>query len=406
MRMTKREKILIIALLFFIAGYFLFRYIITPQLAELSVLRTGVAEWEAQKQSLAVVSDTIAQADQRKDDLETEIQVIGNTYFASLDDQEELIIVLNDLLRSTGLKDTELSFDKLSDASFFGNDSDAAAVSGVSAPLVQKVRLTYEGTYDSLWNTLRAFWNFNKCIQVDSISISQDAESAGILTGEIDLSFYDLSEMTSIRDTMVVWSDTGAFRKADPFQAISGEAFPGTRYILNVDDETDKYIKFVDITGNWAEAAIDDFGERHLITGDSANRYFPDEPITRGEFVMLLDQYYHWEAPENPVDLTKFSDYTELGQSLSAMEKAFYKGNLLGFFVGYGDGSLRPNAPTSYHEFELVMGRILGQPDFNWKDAALAMEQETAYTSPGISDDSASITRAEAVYFLHSLPQA
>jgi hypothetical protein len=220
------------------------------------------------------------------------------------------------------------------------------------------------------------------------------------------LSLYDLSQMTQAGESMVVWSDNGQFRRSNPFPDVSGETFPGTRYVLDLGDDTTRiYVKFIDITGHWAETAIDDFGRQFIVSGDSDGRFHPDDPITRGEFVVLLDNYYHWEAPENAVDLTKFSDYAELGSSLNAMEKAFYKGYMLGFFVGFDDGTLRPNAPTSYQEFSLAMGRILNQPDFSWKNAALAIQQETGYSSPGIADETAPMSRAEAVYFLHSLPQ-
>ena len=413
MQLTKREKIMVLILLFFISGYFLFKYVVTPQISELSSLKADMADWEGKKQALAVVDTTITKYNDQKLDLETMIQAVGNNYFASLGEQEESIIVLNELLLKTGLKDFAISFSKLttyaqqSAQAKAGTKAEAAKTKdNKTSPLVQTVKLSYEGTYESVWKALRAIWNFNKFIQVNSISMNQDPQKAGILAGDIELSMIDFSELTQVSNTMVEWSESGTFRKADPFAATAGAVFPGTRYILNVDSQASKYVKFADISGNWAEAAIDDFGKRHMITGDNVNRFFPDQPISRGEFVMLLDKVFKWQAPANAVDLTKFSDYSELGQSLSSMEKAFYKGYMMGFFVGNSDGTLRPNAPTSYSEFELVMSRILEQPNFKWKDAALAIQKATGYKSPGIIDISASMTKAEAVYFLHSLPQS
>lgn len=405
MKLTKREKILVTALLFFIAGYFLFQYIVTPQRAHLSVLQADLAAWEEKKQALDMIDDTMARYGQQQEDLKNQIQTVGNSYFSSLSQEDESIIVMNDLLRDSGLKDVALSFSPLAAAGL--TDTKGASSSDLSSgPLVQKVQLSYEGSYDAMWKALGEFWDFEKCIQVDSITIAPDSSDSAQVTGEIDLSLYDLSQMTQVGTSMVEWSDNGQFRKSDPFQAVSGETFPGTRYVLDLGGDTTRiYVKFTDITGHWAETAIDDFGKQFIVTGDSENQFHPDDPITRGQFVVLLDNYYHWEAPENAVDLTQFADYAELGSSLSAMEKAFYKGYMLGYFVGFDDGTLRPNSPTSYKEFELVMGRIMNQPDFTWKAAALAIQQETGYTSPGLADDTASMTRAEAVYFLHSLPQ-
>lgn len=417
MRLTKREKILIILLLFTLAGYFLFQYVITPQLSQLSSLKANVEEWKGKKQALSAIDTTIAKYSQQKEDLDTNIQTIGNNYFTSLDMQEESIIVLNDLLLNTGLKDTNISFAELTDGDSSANANQSQtdqsqagqtqADQSQTGPIrVQNVQLSFEGSYQALWNGLHAIWNFKKTIHINSISITQGDEGTGLLSGELDLSFYDLSQITNISDSMVEWSDSGQFRQQNPFQDLSGAVFPGTRYVLNVnDDNTETYVKFADIEGNWAEAEINDLGRRHVITGDSANRFSPDDPITRGEFIMMLDKFYQWDAPDNTIDLTQFSDYSELGQSLTAVEKAFYKGYMRGIFIGYGDGTLRPNAPTSYEEFELVMRRILSQPDFKWDDTALAIQQKTGYTSPGLTDKAASMTRAEVVYFLDSQPQ-
>ena len=409
MRLTKREQTLSILMLFVVAAYFLFQYIITPQLAGLSDIKSDMAQWEEKKQKLAVMDDTVNRLTFQKDQMEIELQTISNRYFACLNTQEETIIVLNDLISNTGLKDVSISFDQLTDAVIAGTETGATTANNASssAPLVQVVMLNYEGSYTAVWDALRNFWGFNKFIQVNSVNMSLDPSNAELLTGTIELSLYDLSQMTQINNTMVEWAENGTFRKSNPFLAVTDEQFPGTRYVLNLDgSSTYHYVKFVDISGNWAESAIDDFGMRHLITGDSENRFFPDEQITRGDLVVLLDKYFKWEIPEDKVDLTQFSDYGELGQSLSAMEAAFYKGYVLGCLVGYDDGTLRPNAPTSYKEFELVMSRSLNQPDFKWKDTALEMEKETGFTSPGLSNEAASITRGEVVYFLHSLPQA
>ena len=400
MKLTNREKLMVTLLLFCFAAYFIFTYVVTPQRAHLEVLRADLATWQEKKQALDKIDETMAQYGEQQADLQGQLEAVGNNYFSSLSEEEETIIVLNDLLRDSELKDISLSFSPLAAA------SSAGGAAGDAAPLVQKVQLSYSGTYDALWNALGSFWGFQKCIQVDSVTISPDEGGSGLVTGEMALSLYDLSPITGQSKNMVIWSDNGQFRRTNPFLNTTGETFVGTRYILDLSDSAAKlYEKFTDITGNWAETAIDDFGKRYLITGDAENKYHPDDPITRGDFVVLLDNYYHWDAPVDAVDLTIFSDYAELGSSLSAMEKGFYKGYMMGYFIGYDDGTLRPNSPTLYKEFNLVLGKILNQPDFNWRDAALKIQQETGYTSPGLTDENAPMTKAEVVYFLHSLPQ-
>lgn len=407
MKLTSREKFMVTLLLFCFAAYFIFTYVVTPQRAHLQVLKADLATWQEKKQALDKIDETMAQYGQQQADLNGQLEAIGNNYFSSLSEEEETIIVLNDLLRDAQLKDVSITFTPLSTASVGGAAAGGtAAPQANNAPLVQKVQLSYSGTYDALWNALGSFWNFQKCIQVDSITISPGEGGTGLVTGEMSLSFYDLSPITGKSKNMVIWSDNGQFRRTNPFLSTTGETFIGTRYILDLSDSAMKlYEKFTDIGGNWAETAIDDFGKRYLITGDAENKYHPDDPMTRGDFVILLDSYYQWDAPVDAVDLTIFSDYAELGSSLSAMEKGFYKGYMMGYFIGYDDGTLRPNSPTLYKEFNLVMGKILNQPNFNWRDAALKIQQETGYTSPGLVDENAPISKAEVVYFLHSLSQ-
>ncbi|NLF35274.1 MAG: S-layer homology domain-containing protein [Clostridiales bacterium] len=403
MKMTGREKILVAVLLACFASYFLFRYVVTPQRARLEVLRADLTVWQEKKQALDVIDETMARYGQQQEDLTNQVQAVSGDYFSSLSQAEESVIVMNDLIQDAELKDVSLSFGPL-EASRSGGAASAAG-SG-SGPLVQKVQLTYSGSYDALWRALGNFWTFQKHIQVDSITIGPDADGSGQVTGEVTLSLYDLSPITGLGKNMVLWSDNGQFRRSNPFQNIAGETFQGTRYVLDLGDGSARiYVKFSDISGSWAEAAIDDFGRQYLVEGDAGNKFRPDDPITRGELAVLLDNYYHWEAPEDAVDLTTLSDYAELGSALNAIQKAFYKGYVMGYFVGFDDKTLRPNAPTSYMEFNLVMSKVLDQPEFAWKDVAPAIQQQTGYTSPGLTDEFAPMTRAEAVYFLHSLSQ-
>lgn len=414
MRLTNREKILIILLAFAGAAYLVFQYVVTPQLTAVKALEKTRAGWEQKKQDLATIDNKIQKLDTELKDINTEIHTIGNGYFSLLEEQEEIIVVLNELLQVAEISDKSITFEPLKkeavNAPPKGKSKSKDKNPKDTLTMVQNVRLAYEGNYKTLWSLLRGLWSFEKNIMITDLSISTISPKdtlSGLseqLSGDIGLKLYDLSDITQYSGNLIQWTESGSFRKANPFEPSIDGAFPGTRYILNRGDtEISQYVKFSDIAGHWAESAIDNFGNKQLITGDLANRYFPDNSITRGELVIMLDKAFKWETPSDPVDLTGFSDYSELGQSLSAMEKAFYKGYLNKYFVGYADGSLKPNAPITYEEFELVMGRVLKQPEFKWSEAAAAIEANAGYRSPGIDNKSAFMTRAEAVYFLDSL---
>jgi len=228
------------------------------------------------------------------------------------------------------------------------------------------------------------------------------------LSGQISMDLHDLSDMTKAADNLVVWFNRDTFVKGNPFTALPGEPFIGTRYLMKSDSlvaAQTAYVKFADITGHWAENAIDNFGSKRLVYGDANNLFYPDAPLTRGELIILLDGLFEWPTPAQPVDLTKFTDYMELGRYESVMAKAIFKGFLSEFIIGYEDGTLRPNNPITYEEFDLVMQKVLEQPDFTWTTEAAKIQAATGHVSAGLTDKTASMTRAEAVYFLNTVPQ-
>jgi hypothetical protein len=270
---------------------------------------------------------------------------------------------------------------------------------------LQTVQIAYEGEYTNLWNLLKAIWKFDDRILVSNLSMAKGETTA--LSGQISLDLHDLSDMTNTADNLVVWFNRDNFVKGNPFTPLPGEPFVGTRYLMKSDSlaaTQTAYVKFTDITGHWAEAAIDNFGKKKLVYGDAENRFFPDAPLSRGELIILLDGLFEWPAPAQSVDLTKFTDYMELGRYESVMAKAIFKGYLSEYIIGYADGSLRPNNPITYEEFDLVMQKVLNQPDFSWVKEAVKIQGATAHTSLGITDKTKSMTRAEAIYFLNTIP--
>ncbi|HWQ30130.1 MAG TPA: S-layer homology domain-containing protein [Negativicutes bacterium] len=419
MRLTKREKLLLILLIFAGACYLVFQYIVAPQRVAIKELEEERTVWEQKKQQLESIDKSITKLGTELTSINDEINAVGGKYFSLLGEQEETILALNEILEIAEMKDKGITFEPLSsvaageESKGKGKDKGPKPAAGGQQPLVQNVRLSFSGDYKTFWNLVKGLWGFEKNIVLTDINIMATEEMAQgekgallseVLEGDMGLRLYDMSGITKTSSNMIEWADSGSFRKLNPFEKNIDGAFPGVRYtLIRGENGVSQYTKFTDISGHWAEKAIDSFGSRHIIGGDPANRYLPDSSITRGELVMMLDKLFKWEAPPNPVDLTGFSDYSELGQSLSAMEKAFYKGYINKYLVGYTDGTLKPNSPITYEEFELVMQRVLTKPEFKWSEAAKALEAATGFKSPGASNAKGFMTRAEAVYYLDSI---
>lgn len=395
MRLTNREKLLLLILVFAVVGYFTFKYVVTPQWAALDEKEAVRDDWQAKKTELETIDQTLAQLNTEWAALDGEIQTIGKKYFSLVEEQEEIILLYNELLKTPGIKDVSLNF----------AEPQSLEIEGGQAKL-QTVQVAYEGEYTNLWNLLKAIWKFDNRIMISGLNMAKGETTA--LSGQISMELHDLSEMTKAADNLVVWFNKDNFVKGNPFTPLPGEPFIGTRYIMKSDSITatqPAYVKFADIIGHWAENAIDNFGKQRLVYGDANNLFYPDMPLTRGEVIILLDGLFEWPTPAQPVDLTEFTDYMELGRYESVMAKAIFKGYLSEYIIGYEDGTLRPNNPITYEEFDLVMQKVLEKPDFNWKTEATKIQADTGHVSAGLDNKDAFMTRAEAVYFLNTLQQ-
>ena len=394
MRVTKREKILLIVLFFAAVAYAAYTFLVVPQVADIDAKNAEIQFWERQREAVSRAPETLASLQEQLVEIEEGMTEIGDNYFSRLDVQEEVILLMNELLSTQGVRDLSISFSPV---------QEVRIESGVVKR--QTVNLTLTSPYASLWQLLRSIWAFDEQIIVSSLSITANEE--GGLNVQTVLQLHDVSAFTGVFNPLVYWFNIEDWVKANPFTPLPGQFFPGIRYWLTsvTLDEMRNYIKFADIRGHWAEAAIDAFGEERLVFGDEANRFFPDAPITRGEMVVLLDGYFRWPMPEDPIDLTKFVDYREIGSYASIMARAVFKGFLNGYIVGYSDGYLRPNAPLTYEEFTDIMRRISGDNTFTWADAAQEILESTGHRSVGLTDISRPMTRAEAVYYLHMQPK-
>lgn len=393
MRVTKREKLLLIVLFFAAVAYAAYTFLVVPQWADIEEKQAEIQFWQRQREAVDRAPATLAALQEELTVIEEGMTEVGDRYFSMLNTQEEVILLMNELLQTQGVRDLSISFSPV---------QEVRIESGVVNRQTVSVSLT--SPYASLWQLLRSIWAFDEQIIVSSLSITGNEE--GGLNVQTVLQLHDVSGITKVFNPLVYWFNLEDWVKANPFTPLPGQMFPGIRYWLTsvTLDEMRTYIKFADIRGHWAEAAIDAFGEERLVFGDGANRFFPDSPITRGEMVVLLDGYFKWPMPEDPIDLTNFVDYREIGSYSSIMARAVFKGFVSGYIVGYDDRTLRPNSPMSYEEFANVMSRIYGDPTFTWERGAEEILEATGHRSVGLTDISRPMTRAEAVYYLYLQP--
>lgn len=390
MRLTSREKILLGILLAMVVLYLEYTYILSGQMERMALAQDQHQALQVKLEQLNKAPETEKQLNGQIEKAMAEISTVMDSYFTDTE-QEELILLLNDFVANSGVDVSGIRFT-------------APEEMPVSELTFKKIAMTmdFDSTFESADGLLKKVWNFQKMLVLDGISLSNNDD--GTLSGTADLGLYYLAgyEGTGYKDNLYQVITDEAFFKVNPFMQSAGAADYRINYIYTggKDPGEAAYVPYTDIAGTWAEKEINAFGEKGYLMKGQATTFGPDTPMTRGEFIIMTDRIYQWPIPETPVDLTKFSDYSNLGSYENAIAKAVFKGYLGGFVVGFTDNTLRPRDPMTYEEAEFIMQKIKNDPAFKWDTAAQKLQAEKAVVSVGLTDKKALMSKAEAVYML------
>ncbi|SHI54796.1 S-layer homology domain-containing protein [Geosporobacter subterraneus DSM 17957] len=391
MKLTRRERTLVtlLGVVVFLWGYY--QFLITPQLLWVEGLKQENQKMKAEMTRLENAAAVEKQLDDSIFETNEQIRKITGKYFTDTE-QEEFILLFNEFFQDPSFKVLNIAF-----------TPPAMEKLGEIEIEASSINLSYEGSYPALMNHLQTFWKFQKKIIVKNINMTSKED--GSLTGNIQLSFYRLQNSPDLKDDLFRWYIDEDFFKENPFSAMAPQGGLKINYLFIGGDPTKlvnaTYKPFADIAGHWAQTEINDFGSKFYVRGDLENNFKPDEPMSRGEFVIMLDKIYQWPMPESQIDLTKFEDYGTLGSYENSMAKAIFKGYLGGYVAGYQDNTLRPRAPITYEEVEFIMGSVLSKPDFSWNEMGQKLLVEKNIVSNGLENKNAYLTRAEAVYLLY-----
>lgn len=164
-----------------------------------------------------------------------------------------------------------------------------------------------------------------------------------------------------------------------------------------------------DLKGHWAETQLRKWAEQDLLKGFNGN-YYPDRPITRAEFITLINRAFKLSEPAD----INFSDlgasHWAYGQIAIAVKAGYVK--------GYSDNTIRLNQVLSREEAAVMVANLLelkpgdsNEPaKFNdsssissWsKDAVFALADKSILIGNSAGDflPQGKLTRAEAVALL------
>jgi len=164
-----------------------------------------------------------------------------------------------------------------------------------------------------------------------------------------------------------------------------------------------------DVKGHWAEAVFDRWADQGFIHGYSDGSFRPDQPITRAEFVALINRSFGFTA-EEPIAYADVSVHSWHYKEIAKAHKA-------GYVTGFSDGTFRPDRSISRQEVAAIAARLLAlepapeaadrYPDSKlgpaWSKGAIGAVVEKGLMK-GFSDGSfrplAAASRAEAIVTL------
>lgn len=170
------------------------------------------------------------------------------------------------------------------------------------------------------------------------------------------------------------------------------------------------FAAFSDVTGHWAASAIAGWSSKGLVSGYPDGTFKPDNPVTRAEFVTLVNRAFGFAGQKQ----TGFSDVAPGDWYAAEVAKAA----AAGYITGYEDNTFRPQNAITRQEAAAIICRVKGYAagsqaalaQFSdaadigsWARAAAAALVEKGLVRgypDGTFKPNNSITRAEAVVLL------
>lgn len=162
--------------------------------------------------------------------------------------------------------------------------------------------------------------------------------------------------------------------------------------------------------GHWAEAEINEWITKGLISGYEDGTFKPDNPITRAEFICLINRSFAFsEISENPYRDVSAKDWFYVD---------ILKAEAAGYIGGYSDKSIHPNNSITRQEVAAIISKLLKLQPLNqqlspltdaavipeWSKGAIGSVIDKGYMRgyvDGTFKPHQNITRAEAIVTLN-----
>ncbi|MCD8215240.1 MAG: bacterial Ig-like domain-containing protein, partial [Clostridiales bacterium] len=121
---------------------------------------------------------------------------------------------------------------------------------------------------------------------------------------------------------------------------------------------------FTDVVGHWAEKYIEHLHNLGIVNGVTDSLYTPDTSTKRGDFAVVLNRLLDLENGNVTFDDVDNNSY--YAQAISNCAAA-------DIFIGYGDGTFKPEQTISRQEMFVIMAKLFASADYNFSDTDLTV---------------------------------
>jgi len=223
MKISKRERNLLIILLCIGLGYVYYTFLYVPQREDIEALKT---ERNLKRQEYTRMEDilrTEGNIDLELRGARDNIRVMARDYFGDID-QEEAIVVLSDLARESRLIFNRMSFSEPQFDNIVVVEESGEETTEREEEQENIRRLSssveFEGNYNSLMDLLRGMKGFPKNILSTNMNISSDED--GNLRGNIAMDFYSVlsvDKYTEPSENVLSYRYIGRSSQMNPFNS-------------------------------------------------------------------------------------------------------------------------------------------------------------------------------------------
>ena len=385
MRVTKRELSLLTLLIAFliIGGYYYF--IIDDRVAEVEGLSIEVAEKEKELQDAIKINELEENFIIQYDVIKDEVKDRTSKMLVNIE-QEDIILLMNEF------------FGKLRDQVSVINYNIGQSISaGNLENNIFSMSINFSGEYSELMELLNRFWDYNKYVSIGNISISSGEDD--IVSANMSVSLYNLHLTNEERDRLILWMLNDIEGTRNPFDEIY-YPIDTSDYLYLGDPITgvDEFIfkRFGDIDGHWAENEINTFNQLNYVYGMDKEVFEPESPITKSQFVVMIDRILKWPLPAIALDLSSYEGFEDLRGFEYEYKKALYKG-----YITYENiNSLGPNEYLTREQVVDIINNTINE-EFQWNNLVDIMIGNNIDTTDYVEGLDQIVTRAEAVYLLY-----